>query len=201
VVGAWTYDNGETDEGAAFLYAGGCPAGASLPFVDGDGDLVADACDVCVGGDDLRDADLDGVPSDCDVCPFVADPGQEDLDLDGVGDACVPLVLHVHTLSATADLQLEIDDAVPREPLAIFVSEGRAAKGPCKPDRADLCLDLGTKGATRSWTVKADASGHVKFQIPLPNEFPAGTLVTVQALATRGAGGVKSEPVEAVVDP
>jgi hypothetical protein len=34
------------------------------------------------------DSDGDGVPDSSDVCPDVPDPGQEDLDADGAGDAC-----------------------------------------------------------------------------------------------------------------
>ena len=36
------------------------------------------------------DPDGDGIASDCDVCPTVSDPDQEDADDDGVGDACDP---------------------------------------------------------------------------------------------------------------
>jgi hypothetical protein len=38
----------------------------------------------------LPDADADGVPDTADHCPSVADPAQEDLDGDGLGDACDP---------------------------------------------------------------------------------------------------------------
>jgi hypothetical protein len=34
------------------------------------------------------DADGDGIPTLCDLCPGVADPAQRDADGDGVGEAC-----------------------------------------------------------------------------------------------------------------
>ena len=36
----------------------------------------------------VTDTDVDGIPDDTDNCPDVANPSQEDLDADGVGDAC-----------------------------------------------------------------------------------------------------------------
>ena len=44
-----------------------------------------DGCDDCAG-DDRLDADLDGVPDACDVCP--AGPDAVDADGDGAPDAC-----------------------------------------------------------------------------------------------------------------
>ncbi len=38
----------------------------------------------------LPDADGDGIPDDADNCPFDENPGQEDVDLDLLGDPCDP---------------------------------------------------------------------------------------------------------------
>lgn len=56
--------------------------------LDADADGVPDGCDICTGGDDNVNSDGDGIPDDCDNCPLVDNPGQEDADTDGIGDAC-----------------------------------------------------------------------------------------------------------------
>lgn len=74
--------------------------GCGVADVDTDGDGAPDCVDLCPldpfkttpgacgCGQSEDDGDLDGVPDCVDNCPALANPGQEDCDLDGAGDAC-----------------------------------------------------------------------------------------------------------------
>lgn len=86
-----------------------CPYADNADQMDTDADKIGDACDACVTdpGNDLdldgicatldlcpadpaNDVDGDGVCGNIDNCPAVANPGQEDANGNGVGDACEP---------------------------------------------------------------------------------------------------------------
>ncbi len=96
--------------------------GCGVADDDSDGDGVADCNDICPGGDDNADADSDGIPDFCDDCPndpdndidndgvcgdvdncpADANPGQEDLDVDGIGDVCDATVSVCDAIDALA---------------------------------------------------------------------------------------------------
>ncbi len=62
-----------------------CPSMWNPDQVDGDGDLIGDACDP---NPPPSDADSDGVSDTEDNCMIVANPDQADSDGDEIGDAC-----------------------------------------------------------------------------------------------------------------
>ncbi|MFC1475809.1 hypothetical protein ACFLQW_02260 [Candidatus Zixiibacteriota bacterium] len=129
IVTARTNDGGGTDAGRVYLYSGqaggllytftGKSAGewfgqdASFAGdVDNDGntDLLVGAmyatgsagrADIYLLSPDLLDGG-DNAPDICDNCPAVANPGQGDLDADGIGNPCDPLTL----LTASATLSV-----------------------------------------------------------------------------------------------
>lgn len=70
----------ESDGAAPQVLPTACPVAPVGPGVAAGDCEPPDPCD--------RDTDLDGIPNCVDNCRFTSNPGQEDADADGIGDAC-----------------------------------------------------------------------------------------------------------------
>ncbi|MCA9492730.1 MAG: FG-GAP repeat protein, partial [Myxococcales bacterium] len=164
LVAVHRYDNGQTDEGAVFLYAGGY-----LP--DGDGDGVADAID---------------------LCPAAADPEQLDLDEDGVGNACdIPLLAADGDVVYGGSVQLVVSGLGVGEEVQLHGAIGAGGAGPCPVDLGGLCLDVGAGGALLG-VATADATGVATLLVNVPSFVVADGEYVVQAAVPRGAAGAAS---------
>lgn len=94
VVATATDAAGNTSEFSGCLEVTACP--------DADADNLCDADDPCPFDPD-NDLDGDGLCGNVDNCPADANPDQYDVDADGIGDACDPLVYFDEVATGLSD--------------------------------------------------------------------------------------------------
>jgi N-acetylglucosamine-6-sulfatase len=97
-------DDGNVCTSDSCVAATGCDFAANANVCDdGNSCTVSDACQAgACAGSALPDADTDGVCDQNDNCDLAANPWQEDLDGDAVGDACEPLCTSASEAQAVA---------------------------------------------------------------------------------------------------
>ncbi|MCY3002304.1 MAG: thrombospondin type 3 repeat-containing protein [Planctomycetota bacterium] len=183
-----------------------CPTTPNFGQTDADGDGIGDACDGCpldpakqspgscgCGVPDT-DTDGDGVPDCFDNCDSVANPGQEDCNQNGIGDAC--------DLAAGTSFDFNGNNVLDECELGLVVTyctPGLSSSG-CSPTfswtgspRAPL-----NSGFTLTVNgVEGQKSGLIFYSITGPNAAPWGSgspsflcvKAPTQRLATQTTGG------------
>ena len=100
----------------------------------------------------LIDGDGDGIDDDKDVCPAVKDPGQQDADDDGLGDACLVFITQ-------RDVDVKLEAASANLPIGeereVTVTVANAYPKPATGVAVGLTLPAGVEsvGGTPRWEV------------------------------------------------
>jgi putative metal-binding protein/HYR domain-containing protein len=167
----WTVCAGDCDDGNPTVHPGGNEVCNGL---DDDCNGVVDD----LGGIGL-DGDGDRVPDACDVCPTVYNPDQADSNHDGSGDACQPfLAILSITSGASNDLDVVVKLSDPqREALS-----GRLSMACAVTQEAS---DTGVPRAEDSNVLDVPFTSGLPAQVPLP-ALPAGATCTLAITATDG---------------
>ncbi|HEX8422290.1 MAG TPA: right-handed parallel beta-helix repeat-containing protein, partial [Pyrinomonadaceae bacterium] len=130
------------------------------------------------------DTDLDAIPDAVDNCPNTPNPGQEDEDQNGIGDACQ---------SATGGRIRQVDDDRVQCPFAAYTTLTEAVAAANNGDQIDVCAGTYTETVTvnkflnlRGAQAGVDARTRATPQ-PSPSPSPSPTPSTESVL--NGPGG------------
>jgi hypothetical protein len=83
------------------------------------------------------DLDMDGVIDDNDICPLIPDPGQEDADMNGLGDACEGISL----LTGMAEMDSDADGITDDLDNCVAVANPLQADSAPLDGIGDLCTE------------------------------------------------------------
>jgi hypothetical protein len=183
-----------------------CPTTSNSSQVDADGDGFGDACDGCPNdpakqspgacgcGNPETDSDGDGVADCVDNCVGTANPGQEDCNLNGIGDVCDLLLGTSFDLNANGVL-----DECEQGLVVTYCTPGLSSSGCLATMSATGVPSVAaTSGFVLSaGNVEGQKSGLIFYSLTGPNSAPWGqgspsflcVKAPTQRLSTQTTGG------------
>ena len=140
---------------------------------DADGDDIADGCDDDDNDGPQGDLDDDTIPNSADNCPAIANPGQQDADNDGTGDAC-ETALFFCTGSSPTNAQLCTDDAT-----GLSANTARTVVTSCGAAKCEYTCSAGFILQNGACIAAQPAGGVYSTRITATANIPLATVYTI----------------------